>query len=185
MGELLEKKRKRVVEGPKGRIQKGSISRKNTIKGSKSFHSEISMISKTKMVAIIFLWMHLCSNSNQWQKLPILSSQSPYLPGCLFYFLWTLNLKSYTWNELDLLNKQKIPLVTFSVINITGSLVLMVFSIGCQKCKPYHHNVPPLLPLVRSEWLLGPISTFLFCWMSILQFLDLLERLLYEWFRQS
>lgn len=52
MGELLEKKRKRVVEGPKGRIQKGSISRKNTIKGSKSFHSEISMISKTKMVAI-------------------------------------------------------------------------------------------------------------------------------------
>lgn len=56
MGELLEKKRKRVVEGPKGRIQKGSISRKNTIKGSKSFHSEISMISKTKMVAIsVFL----------------------------------------------------------------------------------------------------------------------------------
>lgn len=110
MGELLEKKRKRVVEGPKGRIQKGSISRKNTIKGSKSFHSEISMISKTKMVAIkVYSCECICSNSNQWQKLPILSSQSPYLPGCLFYFLWTLNLKSYTWNELDLLNKQKIP----------------------------------------------------------------------------
>lgn len=92
--------------------------------------------------------MHLCSNSNQWQKLPILSSQSPYLPGCLFYFLWTLNLKSYTWNELDLLNKQKIPLVTFSVINIPVAKFLWSFqqvaknvSHTTTMCPPFCHQL--------------------------------------------